>query len=614
MRPSWRRIPIHLIALFVIAIAILVTHRHYVRRGLCFDDPSWFFHFGRKTLHGAVPYRDYVFQVGPLPIYVDAAFQSVFGELYRASLYASLAVKIVRVFIVWALVRRVADVRTACLFAVFCGIFPIFAIQHHWSAAYAELFVTLSGLFFVLAAGSDGRRTLVYLALAGMSCALIVSARQSSAIIATLALLACSSIMVVRREYFTARRFAALWGGYAVGLVLVFGLLACAGALSPASQQLFLDAAAKKGVSGLSSVLDAISGGALVDGQHSMWGGFLFWLGAPTLVVVAIVWGLARTEPVPPATVALLVIPGAILVSQLAQYASLSFTGDLPRMLLTTATAIAVFAPRRMRAWFGIEPVIAVGLCALPLASDWAFEMSYPGRGWGDATSLVTGALLFTFASTRLPTRAKVGLAGALAIAALSYFTAFAVWRVNPFAALDAADGTVLDNQRSVDSPILDGMRVNAARKATTEWLMREIRPGSTCFVYANMPVLYDITGCHNPTALDSTAGDFMAARDAEAAAAILRATPPDYIITHEQSWMNPLVTQDLNGKLENYGGMNPKASMAMHLGLRAIIDQYEDVGLAADILGPELARYASVQRDHHQAIRLYRRKALGSR
>ena len=75
MRRLLRAVPIDLIAFVAIAIAVIATHLSYLHRGMPFNDPAWYFHFGQRTLDGDVPYRDYVFQVGPLPIYVDAAFR-----------------------------------------------------------------------------------------------------------------------------------------------------------------------------------------------------------------------------------------------------------------------------------------------------------------------------------------------------------------------------------------------------------------------------------------------------------------------------------------------------------------------------------------------------------
>src|SRR6266850_666751 len=84
---TWSRILRDVVAFLVIAIAMIVTHRPFIRHGFCFNDPGWYFHFGHRVFQGDVPYRDYVFQVGPLPVYVDAFFQKLFGSVYLASLY-----------------------------------------------------------------------------------------------------------------------------------------------------------------------------------------------------------------------------------------------------------------------------------------------------------------------------------------------------------------------------------------------------------------------------------------------------------------------------------------------------------------------------------------------
>ena len=613
-RASRTVLPVDVWVFLGLLVVMVPLHLPYVQHGMSFNDPSWYFHFGNRALQGDVPYRDYIFQVGPLPIYVDAFYQQVFGAKYVASLYAALTIKILRVFVIWMLVRRLASWQAAAALVVFCILDPLFSFAHHWSTGYAQLFMTLAALFILLATRSEGRKALLFLALGGFAASLVVSARQSAAIMIALMLFGTSAIMLVRKEYFTLQRFAALWGGFAFGFVCVFGALAIAGALGPAIQQMFLDAPQKKAVEGMDAVLDAISGGALVDWSHSWWGGFLTWLALPVALVGACVYVLAREDEreISLRTIAMVAVPATVLFGVLTRYATLNFISDVPRTFLTATTAIAVLAPDRMRRWFGVEPIAAVALGALPLASDWALEMSYPGRGWGDAPSLVVGALLLVLASTRLASRTKMWLCGVLATLSVLRFGVAVEADHNPFAKDEAADGTLAVNKhnprvRGGRHPMLRGMRLPKARAVVVQWLTTVIPKGSTCFVYGNTPVLYDLVGCRNPTRLDTTAADFITAQDAENAVAILRANPPDFIIAHEKQWMSPPLNLDLG--TQPYGGLNPNASRAMHLGLRSLLDQYEDVGYAADILGPDLAKQASGFWDVIDAVRLYRRK-----
>src|SRR5262249_39362278 len=159
---------------------------------------------------------------------------------------------------------------------------------------------------------------------------------------------------------------------------------------------------------------------------------------------------------------------------------SLNLITDMPRTFLMTLTVFAATMPERLRRWFGLEPLVAVGLAALPLASDMALEMSFPGRGWGDGPSLMTGAVVVSLASVRLSGRLKTVVSAALAAAALGMSGAIIHNGANPFAQIDSADGTLVENHYHIDHPLLRGMRIHAARKRTIEWLTSQIPAGST--------------------------------------------------------------------------------------------------------------------------------------
>lgn len=612
-RQMWRRVPVDVVALLLIALAIIATQQSIVRRGMCFNDPSWYFHFGHRTALGAVPYRDFVFQVGPLPIYVDALFQKVFGGTYVASLYAAMLIKILRVFVIWAIARRTAGIPTAIALSVFCALDPLFSFSHHWSTSYAHLFISLSGLCFLQASrlGPQSERGAeLYLALAGLCACLVVTARQSSAVILGVVLLAATSIMTVRKIYFTRRRLAALWVGFATGIVLVFGSLAIVGALGPAIQQMFLDAPEKKGVHGIRAVLDAISGGALVvGGDFTWWGGFLIFLGLPVAFVSALFVLASRDQPLSLGSAGMAALPVAIAVGLMIRFAQFELFSDVPRTFLSGLLGLAVVFPDRLRSWFGLEPAVALGLGALPLASDWALEMSYPGRGWGDAPALVVGVILVMLASRHITTRGKAVFCAVLAVIAVSGTMVLLHNQINPFAKDAAADGRLVDNEQRSHNRRLRGMKVNEARKRGLEWLMKNVPGHSTCFVYGNLPVLYTLLNCQNATRIDTTAADFITEQDALDALAVLRGHPPDYLIAHESTWMSPSLTLDLGGDVARYDSLNQRASRALHVGLRGMLDQYESLGTIVEQLPSELKPLTENTWDLFGTIHLYRRR-----
>lgn len=611
-----RRVPIDAVAFAAIAVATVAVRAPFLRHGMTFSDASWFFHFGRRALQGDVPYRDYVFQVGPLPIYVDALFQKLFGGTYLVSLYAALFIHVLRVFVIWLLARRLAGWKPAALLAVFGVCDSFFAWSHHWSWAYAQLFISISGLCYLAAAeATRERRTLGYLALAGFSAGASVFARQATAITSGAVLLVATLVLLARGIYLTRRRFIALWAGFAAAFAALFGTLACAGAAGAALRQIFLDAPEKKGVNGVAAVLDAISGGSLTIGGWTWWRGFLVFLALPTLFTAGALALASRADRrTSTRTIALWLFPIGLVLGLATRHGQLIYFGDLPRCLLTVISALAIAAPRRLAAWFGIEPMTAIMLGVLPMASDMALEMSYPGRGWGDWVALVLGVVLIVLASPRLTARTKTALCAGFAFAGAVHFAGF--WRsdLHPFAKDDGTDGTLTQTAFPARSPLLAGTLLSEPRARMLEWLEQYVRPGDSCFVYGIIPILYDLLECRNATKIDVTIPDFITARDAEQALDILRADPPEFVIAQEESFMNPALSLDLEGKIEWYSLMNSRGGKVIYLGLHhLVVEQYDDLGLLADLLGPKLVDQVRFAWDRPASTRLYRRRHGGS-
>jgi hypothetical protein len=604
-----RRIPIDLVALVVITLAMMATHLPIILHGMQWNDPAWYFHFGNRLVHGEVPFRDYIFQVGPLPIFLDAGFQEIFGERYAASMYVGLATKIVRVGLIFMIARRLAGWHVAALLATFCALDGAFGWIHHWSTPDSHMFLLLSGLFFVVASRAEGRRALAYLFLAGASAGFVVATRQSTAIVLGATLLGASSIMLWRKEYFTPKRYAALWAGFLVGFALIFIVLAALGALGPAIQQMFLDAPRKKNVSGIASIIDALSGGSLGQEWQVTWFGFVRYLAFPAALVGITLYAVSRRGTASSSTIAMLVIPIGVVVGMIIRHSWLSPYSDGPRMALMGLSALAVLFPARLRDWLGLEPLVVIGAGTVPLASDWANEMSMPGPGWGDSPPMIVGIFLLVFASARLAPRLKLAIAGLLATMGLAHYAIWVDADINPFTKDTATEGTLTANAYEDPHPMLRGMKLTAARVATRAWLASHVPPGSTCFMYGNTPAVYDLLGCKNPTKVDTVIADFLTAEDARQAIETLRANPPDFIIAHEHSFTNPSLFVDLIGRVQFYSPLNSDSSRELHVGLRSILDQYEVVGGTKDQLGYERFHQIEWAWDTMGTTWLYRRK-----
>ena len=528
------KLPVDVVALVAALVAVVAVRLPAMRHGMSFGEPSVYFHLGHRALDGAMPYRDYVFHLGPLPIYVDAAVQAGFGSTYIASLVAGLAITALRVLVIWMLARRLAGIAPALLLAVFCTVDPMFAAAHPTALAYTELLLATTGLFFVLATRAE--RELGWLALAGTCTSLILAVDPRSAVAACLVMFAVTTGLLARKQWFTPRRYLAVWVGVAGGFVVVLAALAATGVLAPALDQMLVD------TPGLDPSLER----AIAQPAASWRGGLVLFVAVRAAIVAGTVY-LATRERISSATLGLLAVPIGCLVALALRYAVLDLTTDVPRMFLLSVAVIAIVAPARVSAWFGIEPLVAVALAALPLASDWALDLELPGRTPGDPASLVVGGILIALASKALAARAKTWICAALAVAAAIHVGVAIYDANNPY----GTDGTLDETTASSSNRRLRGLRISESRLRALDWLQHAVRVGSTCFVYGDAPVLYTLLRCRNPTRLDliSNATD----DDLGEAIAVLESHPPDVLIVQEQLPVDPALHAALHRLLPAY-------------------------------------------------------------
>lgn len=583
---SRRRVPVDVWGFLAIAAVIVVTHARLVRHGMVFGEPSWLFHFAKRAaVGGDVPYRDFVFPDGPLAIYVDAAFQGVFGGKYYASLYAALFVEVLRVFVVWAIARRVAGVAAASLLAAFCAFDPIFGPAHHASAPYAQLFVGVAGLALLLAARGGARW---WFGIAGLAIGAIAAAQPTTWLAATVMLGAVSAAMLGRGTDTGVRRaLAAIWIGNAAAVTVLAVLLAVAGALGAAVEQTIVDAPARAGSDAIGAVLDALSGGALVSHEHAWWSGLLVFLALPAAAIAGVLYAARRDGDVPVAAIGLLIAPLGVVLLAFGRSAHFELLTDLPRAFLLAVTIVAAAWPERLRAWFGIEPLVAIGLGALPLAADWAAAAATAGRGGADASSLVVGAMLVVLASPAIAAAARRWLCGALAASAVIGLAVALHADVPPFARPVAVDGTLAETSHRSRDRALHGLRISRARQISLDWLRHHARRRRTCFVDGDLPIVYTFFRCKNPTRLDSTAPAFHTAADARAALATLHRAPPELIFvqTHQPH-------------------------RGLHLALEPLLrTHYQLVDLGRNAFGPELTPRAAAASDRIDAVAVYLRR-----
>lgn len=467
-----------------IALVVVVTNRPFVRSALRFDDASWLFHFGHRVLRGDVPYRDFDYHQGPLPLYVDAAFQRLFGAKYFASLYAALVIKTLRVFVTWKLAGRVAGLGAAAGIVVFCCLDPTFSYGHHASLPYVELSIAFAALALI----SPWPPRLRF-GVAGASIGLGALALPGVAIVAAAMFVIGTGAVVARERAGRDRLVAGTIGLAAAAVICVVGV---------GWSQVTID------VDPLAVVL-----GRGASDPNPWWVRWYVFLGIPVLVTGTVFWLAARREELSMSAVALVAMPALVIGGLLMRYALLDVALDLPRVLLVVVIVTA---------WFGVEPRVALPIGGLALALP-------------SPTPSLLATLIVVLLSSRhlgLHHRRIVGW-GAAAVAIVHLLVA-----ARAGAELYAIEGVKhVRDEVHIEDPAFAGLRATSPQKSLATWLATTIAPGSTCFVAGNAPILYDLLRCTNPTRMDVTSGALPVA---------LFASPPDYLIVHDTTGLEGLL------------------------------------------------------------------------
>jgi hypothetical protein len=605
-----RIVDVGVLATFAAFVAL--THARYVVHGQPWGDATMFFHFGRKLLTtGSIPYRDYIFQVGPLPIYVDALCQRLFGPSYVSSLCAGLAVKTLLAWIMYLLATRWVGRLGGVLLAGFLLLDPTFCAQHHWSTPYALLFGLLA-ILFVVREFQEPRKKGLSLVLAGACVAAIFTARQSGAVAVTAAMAIVTIALAWRcPDEMDRSSLARFWGGYAGALAAFSAVLIAQGAFGATVSQLIVDAPQKKSVLGADVILDVFSGGGLVERAPPFTPliGFMRFNAVPLVLSTIILLALWRRPRESSGAVLLAMLPVGVILARVTTTLEIGALDDLPRVFGLLTLVIVLATPRTAARMLGIAAPVAAFVLAIPLALEMALEASYHGRGWVDWSSMMALCLLLGLASRRITRTKKVVGCAALALVGVVNASWLAHRDLDPFVKDDMFEGTLTETRFAIDVDVARGMYSDEAKYRVVEWLRDRVHPDDTCFVYGSSAFLYDVLGCRNPTALDITISEFFTAADGERVVRQLALNPPQWIIAAETHWTNPDLTTPPGDDSIYWGGPNGAAAKVLHVGVRRLLDGYEVAGETVEALPPALIPMAERHAEKPHRFRLYRRR-----
>jgi hypothetical protein len=586
---------------FLIGLALVALARaSLIDYGLGFSDTTWMFHFGRRVLGGELPYRDFIFQTGPFPLFFEALLQKIFGSHYGVSMACNLLVMLATALLQYGVaVRLHVDRWAAALIILVTGLTVIPGSFFHWNKDLANFFCWLAAFAWLRTPGTKVPLWKSPEFRAGLALGCVFFSRQSNGMVtaaAAFGTLGAASLFHQNRDL--AWRTTRLVSGWACTIVFVLLILQALGIGQLAIQQMVLDAAQKKSAGGIRSIADALTGGGAVLGPpYSVWSG-IWQTNRYALLFLAVTGAIVLWRP----AFSFVVLAAWAPAYFLERYPLTSWA-DLPRVFLSfLALALAIPALSRKVKNLRLELNHLFPL-VIALGCTWAMEMSVPLRGWVDYSVVLPMAFL-TWLHFARTSQAIFVLASAALVAFALLYTPFKQYRAgdNPFYGGGWREGGISELV-SRDIPRIGRRLIAPKRDALFTWLLPQVAPGSTCFVHGNWPVLYTILDCRNPTLLDTTIPDFFTSADGEKALRALRNAPPDWIIEQVGAWMSPPL--DLAPESGDYGILNPSASRTMHVGLRELILDYELSGTFSPNGFPGVTASPELNQ-----LRLYRRKA----
>ncbi|MFN6513434.1 MAG: hypothetical protein RMY29_002880 [Nostoc sp. CreGUA01] len=605
--------------LFLLLIAIIFTSFPLSVSGMNWSDTSQIFHFGNRILHGNFPYRDFDYQTGFIGIAIDAFFQKILGETYASSLVARLLVKITTLVFFYLSCRQFTS--RLISFSVCIGwLFMHPVLYRGGNDNYVTLFLSITTLLIIIGLNKLGEKaSFFYLITAGFFLALVMAARQSNGTICIVVTLAVLFVYTWRDlERYLLSVLAPFLLGISLGLGLILGILFWNNSLSAAFYHLFIGASEKKDISTFSSLIDALSGGAIY--HNSSVREIIAYLLLPLFLcaIAFLIIGksknlanqnfnsadlLNKYRVSPTIVVIILLIVGAFLGKKILGGNNI-LVYDIPRTFFTLALIASCVFPEKSKQFFGLPYPIFPLLIALTLGTTWAMQMSWPGRPYTDDDVLVFLATLTIIMSTKISTNWKKGLALAFLFVTASVFSGHVIRDSIGVEAKYYIPGFYQNTRYSLEHPMTKFVKVTKEKAQAFSMLQENIKPGDSCFIYGSASVLYTLLDCQNPTRVDITNSDALTLKVAREAVAVLKANPPKWIVdTGKGGFYIPDI---YDGSPNFYGAFNQLSPKELHTGLQSLIGDYQLVTTVKDRF-PQGEKLETRDQDKVFRFRLYK-------
>ncbi len=604
--------------------AILTTSLIGSNKGMNWSDTGQIFYFGNRIVNGEVPYRDFPYQTGFIPLFVEAAFQHIIGELYLSSLLLGLLVKIATFLILYIVLRQFINrliSANVCLGLSLINTNLISGGNHSW----VNLFLAIAFLLVVIAFHPDrgSKKSNFYIVCLGLIISFIVGIRQSDGLLFILLVLLVILVYSLRnpRNYLPNLTLP-FFMGLALGFGAIIVFLGYHQAIKEAFNELFIAAGERKNFSAISGLFDAFSGGSLYsDSLKNIAIKMILFNLIPVLItiIILILLGfipiLKIQEKTYWHTVGILLIPVLVIIGiairklvalnityedyNLSKIISEIMVYDLPRVFLSVAFLISCISPQKIKDLLGISPIIFSILTALTLGKTWANQMSWLGRDYIATTMLIFLVMLITLSSAQISIRNKKFLSLLFLLVVVSIFS-----RQLLSHSLGQEVGSKYANY-PLKHPMTKLIRVSKEKAVTFSMLRQNIKPGDSCFIYGSAPILYTLLHCRNPTNLPLAYADALTLTNARETVSELNANSPQWIIETGQL---PSLDKKLKKSYAFYDFFKQPAPQTLHSSLQKVMENYQLVTTTREQLA-DVERLETRDLDKVTRYRLFKLK-----
>lgn len=613
-----------LVTLLFLLTAILTTSLIGSNKGMNWSDRGQIFYFGNRIVNGEIPYRDFPYQTGFIPLFVDAAFQDIFGELYLSSLLVGLLVKIATFPILYIVLRQFVNRLTSaniCLGLSLINTQLISGGNHFW----VNLFLAIAFLFVVIAfhADRENKRSRFYVVCLGFTISFIVGIRQSDGLLFILLVLLVSLAYSFRNPRIYLLNLTLPFSiGLTLGFGATLGFLGYHQTIRAAFYELFIAASERKNFSAISGLLDAVLGGSLYSNSFSnMVIKMILFNLIPILITIIILIAIGlipvlnKQKITNLSKVSFLSIPTLVIIGiaiknlgflninyenhNLSQIISEIMIYDLPRVFFSIVFSIGCIFPQKIKSYLGISPIIFSILTALTLGKVWANQMSWLGRDYITTTMLIFLVMLITLSSTRISIKHKKCLSLVFLLVAVSVFSKQLLNN-----SLGQEVGSKYANY-SLQHPMTKLIRVSKEKAVTFSMLRQNIKPNDSCFIYGSAPILYTLLQCKNPIDLPLAYADALTLTNARKSVSELNANPPQWIIETGQL---PSLDKKLKKSYAFYDFFQQPAPQTLHRSLQKLMENYQLVTTAKEQLA-DIERLETRDLDRVTSYRLFKLK-----